>query len=142
MGRSIGKILFGEKTLDTQRRSLAAAEMEVVRLVLQVGQATVKDVCEMLPPGRNLGYKTVQTLLRRAEQKGYLRHTEEGRAHIFSSTIPENEILDGSIANFIHRQFRGDAFEMARRLVEGDHLSADELRRLRKRTKKRQVDSE
>ncbi len=120
-------------------RPLASAELEMVRLVMQLGQATVKEVCEMLPPERDLGYKTVQTLLRRAEHKGFLTHKENGRAHVFVPTTSEKNVLDETVGNFIKRQFRGDAYEMAKCLVDGHHLTEDDLRRLRKRIKKKVV---
>lgn len=118
-------------------RPLAATELEVVRLVHQLGRATVTEVCETLPPDRNLGYKTVQTLLRRAEQKGYLTHHVEGRAHIFVPTASESEMLDDAVKNFIKKQFRNDAYELAKRLIDGDHLSHGDMRRIRKRLKRK-----
>lgn len=125
---------------ENKRRPLATAEFEMVRLVQQLGRASVKEVCEMLPPGRNLGYKTVQTLLRRAELKGHLTHEQDGRAHIFVPTATESQLLDEAIQHFIRRQFRGDAFEMTKRLVDGDHLSEEDLKRIRKRIKRKFLD--
>lgn len=123
--------------MENTKRPLAATELEVVRLVHQLGRATVTEICETLPPERNLGYKTVQTLLRRAEQKGFLTHHSEGRAHIFVPTASESEMLDTAIANFIKKQFRNDPFELAKRLIDGDHLSHGDMRRIRKRIKRK-----
>ena len=45
------------------------AEMEILRLLWQLGEATVQQICDVLPPGRDIAYKTVLTLLGRLEKQ-------------------------------------------------------------------------
>lgn len=123
--------------MEKARRPLAATELEVVRLVHQLGRATVAEVCETLPPERILGYKTVQTLLRRAEQKGFLTHHAEGRAHIFVPTASEFEMLNSAVSYFVKKNFRNNAYELAKLLIDGDHLGHGDMRRIRKRIKRK-----
>ena len=64
------------------RRKLPAvspAETEILRIVWQLGQGTVQKVCDRLPSKRKITYATVQTLLRRLEKKGYIKHRNEGK---------------------------------------------------------------
>ncbi len=53
-----------------QLRAMSPAETEILRLVWQIDEATVQQICDLLPPKRSIAYKTVQTLLRRLEEKG------------------------------------------------------------------------
>ena len=61
--------------------ALSPAETEILRLVWQLEAARVQQMCDALPADR--AYATVQTLLRRLEQKGYVkpadRETSQGR---------------------------------------------------------------
>ena len=65
---------------DASNPPLSPAETEILRLVWELGAGTVQQVCEKLPPDREIAYATVQTLLRRLEKKGYVSHTVQGKA--------------------------------------------------------------
>jgi len=60
-------------------KAMSPAETEILRLVWQRDGATVQQILEALPRERKVTYKTVQTLLRRLEEKGYLTHKTEGK---------------------------------------------------------------
>ena len=86
-------------------QALSPAETEVIRLVWNLGQASVQDVCDALPEDRAVTYATVQTLLRRLEKKGYVGHETQGKAHVFSAEAePEalQRIIDVNLAGPMH----------------------------------------
>ena len=55
-----------------RRPALAKSELEVLRLVWKLGEATVRQVLDALHEDRKLDFWTVQTYLRRLESKSYL----------------------------------------------------------------------
>ena len=61
-----------------RRPALSKAEMEVVRIVWNLGEATVRQALDAFPSQRNIDFTTVQTYLRRLETKGYLRAKRQG----------------------------------------------------------------
>jgi len=67
---------------------LSPAETEIMRLVWQLSGPTVQQVCEALPQKRTITYATVQTMLRRLEKKGYLKHESRGK-HMCLSRLCE-----------------------------------------------------
>ena len=73
--------------------ALSPAETEILRLIWQLGRGTVQQVREKLPPRRRIAYATVQTLLRRLEKKGYLRHESQCKAHVFSPAAKREELM-------------------------------------------------
>ena len=85
-----------------QMRAMSPAETEILRLTWHLGEATVQQICDQLPPKRKIGYKTVQTLLGRLENKGYLKHRTEGKAYVFfpavSDYLLEADTLMGNAA--------------------------------------------
>jgi len=115
-----------------QLQAMSPAETEILRLVWQIEQATVQQVCEQLPPKRNIAYKTVQTLLRRLEDKGYLRHRIKGKAYVFSPAIKRQDVVKRTVLDFLDRLFAGDPRPLMQFLAEDGRIDADDIERLRK----------
>jgi BlaI family penicillinase repressor len=112
--------------------ALSPSETEILRLVWQLGQATVQEVCDKLPARRKIAYATVQTLLRRLENKGYLKHDVRGKAHVFSAAVKKEHVVKRSVGDFLDRLFGGDPIPLMQYLAEHGKLSADDIERLKK----------
>ena len=113
-------------------KAMSPAETEVLRLVWQRGEATVQQVCAALPVRRKVAYKTVQTLLRRLEEKGYLRHRIEGKAHIFGPAVQREQVVKRTVLDFLDRLFGGDPRPLMQFLVREGHVDARDIEELRK----------
>ena len=112
--------------------ALSPAETEILRLIWQLGRGTVQQVCEKLPPRRRIAYATVQTLLRRLEKKGYVRHESQGKAHVFSPAAEREEVIRRTVGDFVDRLFGGDPVPLMLHLADHSKLDADNLKRLKK----------
>jgi predicted transcriptional regulator len=92
--------------------------------------ATVSEVAEGLE-GPPLAYSTVLTMLRILEDKGYLRHTKEGKAFVYHPVVERREASRKAIWQVL-RQFFGNSPELlVVNLLENDELSPKELKRLK-----------
>jgi len=116
--------------------ALSPSETEILRLVWQRGNATVQEVCDRLPSRRKIAYATVQTLLRRLENKGYLKHELRGKAHVFSAAVKKEHVVKRSVGDFLDRLFGGDAIPLVQYLAEHGKLSSDDIERLKELTEK------
>jgi BlaI family penicillinase repressor len=112
--------------------AMSPAETEILRLVWQVGQATVQQVCNQLPPRRNIAYKTVQTLLRRLEEKGYLRHKIKGKAYVFFPAVKRDDVVKRTVVDFLDRLFGGDPRPLMQFLAEDGRIDAEDIKRLKR----------
>ena len=112
--------------------SLSPAETEILRLVWQRGSATVQEVCDNLPDDRCIAYATVQTLLRRLEKKGYVRHTSIGKAHVFSAAVKQEKVIKQTVTEFVERLFGGDPLPLILHLADSSKLASDDVERLKK----------
>jgi predicted transcriptional regulator len=110
---------------------LSPAETEILRLVWQLDKATVQEVCDHLPARRQVAYATVQTLLRRLEKKGYLKHRLRGKAHVFYAAVNKETVLRRSIGDFIERLFGGDPIPLMQYLAEHGKIDADDIEKLK-----------
>jgi len=115
-----------------QLRAMSPAETEILRSVWQLGEATVQQVCDLLPPKRDIGYKTVQTLLGRLENKGYLKHKIGGKAYIFLPAVKREDVVKRTVLDFLDRLFAGDPRPLMQFLAEDGRIDADEIKRLKK----------
>lgn len=112
--------------------SLSASETEILRLVWNLGEGTVQQVSERLPPRRKIAYATVQTLLRRLEKKGYVRHRSEGKAHVFFPAVQQEHVIKRSVNDFLERLFGGDPIPLVQHLAEHGRIDAEDIERLKK----------
>ncbi len=114
-----------------KRPVLARSELEVARVVWDLGSATVRQVLDALPKERELDFKTVQTYLRRLAVKGYLRTRREGRAMIYSPRVQPNRVIGEVVDDLMNRLFDGEVFPLFQHLIEDRGISDDEMRQLR-----------
>jgi predicted transcriptional regulator len=113
-------------------RAMSPAETEILRLVWQLDEATVQQICDRLPARRKIAYKTVQTLLRRLENKGYLKHKVEGKAHVFCPAVRRDRVVKRTVLDFLDRLFGGDPRPLMQFLAEDGHIDAKDILRLKK----------
>ena len=116
--------------------AVSPSETEILRLVWQLDKATVQDVCDRLPPGREITYATVQTLLRRLEKKGYLKHHSQGKAHVFHAAVKSEDVIKRSVSDFLERLFGGDPLPLMQYLAEHGKIDAGDMEDLKKLVEK------
>ena len=114
-----------------RRPDVSKAELEVARIVWQLGGATVRQVLERLPASRKIEYRTVQTYLRRLETKGYLRGKRQGRSIFYAVRVRADRVIRETVTDFVSRLFDGDALPLFEHLISEQGLTGDEIRRLR-----------
>jgi BlaI family transcriptional regulator, penicillinase repressor len=112
--------------------ALSPAETEILRLVWQLESATVQEICNALPEDRSIAYATVQTLLRRLEKKGYVRHKLSGKAHVFSAAVKREKVIKQTVVEFVERLFGGDPVPLMLHLADCSDLKPEDIKRLKK----------
>ena len=117
--------------------AVSPAETEVLRLVWQLDKATVQEVCANLPAKRKITYATVQTLLRRLERKGYLKHHIEGKAHVFFASVKSEKVIKRKVSDFLDRLFGGDPVPLMQYLAEHGKINANDIDKLKELIRKR-----
>ncbi len=112
------------------RKPIADAELEVLHLLWEHGPATVRDVIDRLPESER-AYTTVQTLLTRLEQKGYVNSSKDGRALVYEPLVAQDELLTSELRDVASRVTGGNATPLMLNLVENHRMSKDDIARLR-----------
>ena len=116
--------------------ALSPAETEVLRVVWQLQTATVQEACDALAEDRPTTYATVQTLLRRLEKKGYIRHEVKGKAHVFTAAVKPEDVIKRTVGDFVERLFGGDPLSLMLHLADHSELKPEDIERLKRLIKK------
>jgi len=115
----------------TDSSPLTDAQREIMEIVWERGEVTVSEVRDALANRRQLARNTVQTMIVRLEEKGWLKHRAQGRAFIYSANRPRNVSLGAKVAQMVDRMFAGSPEEMVTALIQYRGLSPDEAQRIR-----------
>ena len=110
-------------------------ELDVMSVLWDTASATVAEVRERLAD--DLAYTTVLTVLRTLEQKGYVGHTGEGRAHRYHPLVKREAAGRNAVRRLVEKVFQGSPELLLTQLVSDKNLSDEELRRLRRLLKAR-----
>ncbi len=113
-------------------QAMSPAETEILRIIWELEKATVQQIYERLPRKRKIVYKTVLTMVRRLESKGYLQHESQGKANLYFAAVKREDVLRRTVLDFVDRLFGGDPGPLVQFLAEDGHLDADEFNRLKK----------
>ena len=104
-------------------------ELDVMAVLWERGHGTVAEVRDALSD--DFAYTTVLTVLRTLQEKGYVRHAVEGRAHRYYPAVTQHAAGRSAIARVLDKIFAGSSELLLAELVSERNLSAEELRRLR-----------
>ncbi len=110
---------------------LSKAQLEIMHVIWSRDEATVADVWKSLSARRKVARNTVQTMLTRLEEKGWLRHRAEGQAFVYAAAYPREATLKRLARELVDRAFSGSTEGLVMTLLEGSSLSKDEASRIR-----------
>jgi BlaI family penicillinase repressor len=110
-----------------KRGALPKSELEIAKVVWDLGEATVRQVLEALPAERALDFWTVQTYLRRLEAKGYLSKRKEGRNNVYTPAVRPTTVISEAMDDFLNRLFDGEALPLFQHLIRDRGLSDAEI---------------
>jgi predicted transcriptional regulator len=111
--------------------TLTEAELRLMRLLWARGESAVSDLVAAMPEGETLAYTSVLTTVRIMEQKGYVRHRQEGRAFLYSPCFEEQEASRSEIRHMMQRFFGNSRERLLLSLLGDEEIDPEELQRLK-----------
>jgi BlaI family transcriptional regulator, penicillinase repressor len=116
--------------------TLTPQELEIMKLVWDRREATVRDVYEALLAHRRIAYTTVMTMMNVLERKGHLRKRAEGRSFVYRSVRPRRLVVRAMVRDFLERVFGGSAEPLLVHLLEDKQLSERDLEAVARRIRR------
>jgi predicted transcriptional regulator len=109
---------------------LTRRERQIMDILFRRGRATASQVMEELPG--NPSYSTVRTQLRVLEDKGHVRHEEEGPRYVYMPAVARHAARKSALRHLVNTFFDGSTEKVVAALLggEGTRLTDGELARL------------
>lgn len=111
--------------------TLTEAELRLMKVLWTRGPSTAGEVVKFLAADTVLAESTVRTMLGILRDKGYVRRTRRGRAHLFHPLVERAEAQRGALRHVISRFFEGSPALLVLSLLRDPGLDAAERERLR-----------
>jgi BlaI family transcriptional regulator, penicillinase repressor len=118
---------------------LTETELEIMHVVWELGEATVKQVHEVLAARRPVAYTTVMTMLGLLAKKGHLKREESGKAFVYRPAHTKGRVVSKLLDDFVSRVFHGSARPLVLALLKDRKISRrdlDEIARLAEEAEK------
>lgn len=109
--------------------SFTDRELDVMSVLWRNGSGTVAEVKNELPG--DPGYTTILKILQILEEKGMVRHEQEGRAYRYHPAVESAEAGEDALGRIVDKIFQGSAELALARLVERRRLRPDEVERMK-----------
>ena len=114
-----------------QSETLTQAELRIMNVLWLKGAGTVQAILESLSERPTLAYNSVLTTIRVLERKGYVKHSKDGRAHVYSALVGRKEASRSEIRHLVGRFFKDSHEQLVLNVLEDQGIESEELDRLR-----------
>jgi predicted transcriptional regulator len=118
--------------------TMTDGELRLMRVLWDMGQATVGEVVDALKTRPKPAYNTVLTLLRIMEKKGYVSHRKDGRAFVFQPRVARADASRSALQSLVNRFFDGSTRLLMLNLLEDADLSPEAFKQLKDRIEEAQ----
>ena len=109
---------------------LSRRERQIMDVLFRRGKATVAEVIADMPDAP--GYSAVRAMLRTLEEKGHVRHREDGPRYVYTTTVPRETARRNAMSHLVTTFFDGSTAQAVAALLDrsGRTLTAEERTRL------------
>ena len=113
-----------------QHTALSRRERQIMDILYRLGRALAGEVMAELPGDPS--YSTVRTQLRVLEEKGHVRHEEQGLRYVYVPAVPRHAARKSALRHVVDTFFDGSAEKTVAALLGGENarLSDEELDRI------------
>jgi predicted transcriptional regulator len=110
--------------------TLTRRERQIMDVLYRRGRATAAEVMDDISGEPN--YSTVRTQLRVLEDKGHVRHEEQGLRYIYLPAVPRRAARKSALKHLIDTFFDGSAEQVVAAVLGGEaaRLTDDDLKRI------------
>lgn len=123
----------GGKGVARPPQDVSDAMLELLELLWQHGSATIRQLTDWRHPQQatTAQYATVQKLLERLEERGYVQRQRDSSAHVFEATIEREDLIGRRLRQVAEKLCGGSVTPLLTHLVRTESLTAEERQELR-----------
>lgn len=107
------------------------SELEILQILWQKGNATVREVNEALNEHKETGYTTTLKIMQIMQEKGLLQRNDSARSHVYSAVVSESLTQQALLSRFTDAVFRGSALQLVMQALGNSSTSPAELHQIK-----------
>jgi predicted transcriptional regulator len=109
---------------------LSRRERQIMEILYQRGKASASEVREAMDDAP--GYSAVRAMLRVLEEKGHVRHQEEGLKYVYAPVVARDKAKRSAIKHLLETFFGGSPEQAVAALLDvaSTRLTPEELDRM------------
>jgi BlaI family transcriptional regulator, penicillinase repressor len=112
---------------DLETIILTRQELQIMKVVWDLGSATVKEVCTAISRRKPTAYTTVLTLMGILEEKGVLVHQRCGRAFNYRPVLSRDQATKNQIRDLVSRFFDGKPERLIATILENEDVAPEQI---------------
>ena len=107
------------------------AEMDILTLIWKFGPSKVRQLNEELNKEKEVGYTTTLKIMQIMTEKGLLKREKDGKSHIYSSAIDQEESQKTLVNRLVSSAFDGSKTKLVMQLLGNQKTSREEIEEIR-----------
>ncbi len=108
------------------------AELEILQILWQEGEQTVKQVNDKLSEKKDVGYTTTLKIMQIMFEKGLVAREAQGRSHIYTAAVDETITKQAMLDRLLETAFGGSAMNLVLQALGNCETSNNELEQIKK----------
>ncbi len=111
---------------------LTENELTIMSILWNESPLSVADILERFPRSPKPAYTSLLTNVRTMEDKGYVEHTKDTKAHLYSPVLQPDAYKTSAVGRLVHGLFNGNAAELAINLIKSENLTKSDRAEIRR----------
>ncbi len=107
-------------------------EMQILSVLWDNGDSTVREVMGALPDGKKRAYTSVLSVMQVMEKKGLLKHKNRGTSHIYSPAVERKKIIQPFMRKVLNEVFGGKPSVLMQALLTETSINDNEMKEIQK----------
>jgi BlaI family penicillinase repressor len=103
------------------------SELEILQVIWEKGQCTVRDVHEELAQTKDAGYTTTLKLMQIMHDKGLVERDTTAKTHLYKALITRGQAQNTAIDKIISTVFNGSSSQLIMQVLSNQQASKEEL---------------
>lgn len=108
------------------------AELEILQILWQEGDSTVKYVNDKLNERKEVGYTTTLKIMQIMSEKGLVERDTTSKSHLYKAAIEESETKQALLDKFLETAFGGSAGNLVLQALGNFETSKSEIDQIKK----------
>ena len=101
--------------------------MEVLLILWQLGQCTVRQVHDELAKNKDAGYTTTLKIMQNMFEKGLIERDDSARSHLYKAVFSQEQAQHTALDKIINTVFKGSTTDLIVQALGQHRASKDEI---------------